>query len=94
MARSNEPGESSAKAGTSGTPTEYRIIALLARHSGKVVTQNQIVSEVWGSAKPGQEHHVRVYMHQLRQKLEAEPARPRYLITEPWVGYRLREEGD
>jgi two-component system KDP operon response regulator KdpE len=74
------------------TPNEYKILALLAKHAGKVVTQNQIMAEVWGSAKPGQEHHVRVYMHQLRQKLEAEPARPRYLITEPWVGYRLKSE--
>ena len=74
------------------TPNEYKFLAVLARNSGKVVTQNQIMTEVWGNNRPGQEHHVRVYMHQLRQKIEAEPARPRYLITEPWVGYRLRME--
>jgi two-component system KDP operon response regulator KdpE len=74
------------------TPNEYKILAVLARHAGKVVTQNQIMAEVWGNAKPGQEHHVRVYMHQLRQKLEAEPARPRFLIAEPWVGYRLKTD--
>lgn len=74
------------------TPNEYKILAVLAKHAGKVVTQNQMMTEVWGSVKPGQEHHVRVYMHQLRQKLETEPARPRYLITEPWVGYRLKVE--
>ena len=74
------------------TPTEYKVLALLARNAGKVITQNQIMKEVWGSDRIGQEHHVRVYLHQLRQKLEAEPARPRYLITEPWVGYRLKTE--
>ena len=74
------------------TPNEYTILAVLARHAGKVVTQNQMICEVGGGARPGQEHHVPVYMHQLRQKLEAEPARPCYLITEPWVGYRLKCE--
>lgn len=74
------------------TPNEYKVLAVLAKHAGRVVTQNQIMTEVWGGVKPGQEHHVRVYMHQLRQKLEPEPARPRYLITEPWVGYRLKAE--
>ncbi len=74
------------------TPNEFKCLAVLARHAGKVVTQNQLMTEVWGSVKPGQVHHVRVYMHQLRRKLETEPARPRYLVTEPWVGYRLKTE--
>ncbi|MDX1972699.1 MAG: response regulator [Candidatus Sumerlaeia bacterium] len=74
------------------TPNEYKILAKLAKHAGKVVTQNQMMTEVWGSVKSGQEHHLRVYMHQLRLKLEEEPANPRHLITEPWIGYRLNVE--
>lgn len=71
------------------TPNEWKLLAVLAKFSGKVVTQKQLLKEVWGTARPSQDHYVRVYMHQLRQKLEHNPADPRYLITEPWVGYRL-----
>jgi two-component system KDP operon response regulator KdpE len=71
------------------TPNEWKLLAVLVRHAGKVVTQKQLLTEVWGTARPSQEHYVRVYMHQLRQKLEANPADPRHFITEPWVGYRL-----
>ncbi|CAN5513706.1 two-component system response regulator KdpE [soil metagenome] len=71
------------------TPNEWRLLAVLANHAGRVVTQKQLLKEVWGAARPSQEHYVRVYMHQLRQKLEEIPADPRHLITEPWVGYRL-----
>ncbi len=71
------------------TPNEWRLLALLARHAGKVVTQKQILKDIWGAGRTGNEHYVRVYMHQLRQKLEVDPADPQLLLTEPWVGYRL-----
>jgi two-component system KDP operon response regulator KdpE len=74
------------------TPIEYRLIAALVRSAGKVVTQRQLLKEVWGPGAVGQTHYLRVYMAQLRHKLEIEPARPRYLVTEPGVGYRLRTE--
>jgi two-component system KDP operon response regulator KdpE len=74
------------------TPTEYRLLALMIRHAGKVLTHRQLLKEVWGVNFAGQSHYVRVYMAQLRQKLEADPARPRLLVTEPGVGYRLRAE--
>jgi two-component system, OmpR family, KDP operon response regulator KdpE len=72
------------------TPTEYRLLALLARHAGKVLTHRQILREVWGP-NATEAHYVRVHMAELRKKLEAEPARPRLLVTEPGVGYRLRD---
>jgi two-component system, OmpR family, KDP operon response regulator KdpE len=62
------------------------------RHAGKVVTHQQLLREVWGPSHDDQAHYVRVYMAHLRQKLETEPARPRYLLTEPGVGYRLAAE--
>ncbi|HYU15299.1 MAG TPA: response regulator [Candidatus Acidoferrum sp.] len=74
------------------TPIEYRLLALLARHAGRVLTHRQILREVWGPGQEAQTHYLRVYMAQLRRKLEAESARPRLLITEPGVGYRLRGE--
>jgi two-component system KDP operon response regulator KdpE len=74
------------------TPTEYRILALLVRHAGRVVTHRQLLVEVWGPTAVGNPHYARVQMHGLRHKLEATPARPRYLTTEPGVGYRLRVE--
>jgi two-component system KDP operon response regulator KdpE len=72
------------------TPTEFRLLALLARHAGKVLTHRQILKEVWGPAAV-EVHYVRVHMAELRKKIEAEPARPRLLVTEPGVGYRLRD---
>jgi two-component system, OmpR family, KDP operon response regulator KdpE len=75
------------------TPTEYKLLAVLVRHAGKVVTQRQLLIEVWGRGAAGNAHYLRVQMHGLRHKLEETPARPRYLVTEPGVGYRLREEG-
>jgi two-component system, OmpR family, KDP operon response regulator KdpE len=72
------------------TPTEFRLLALLARHAGKVLTHRQILKEVWGPAAT-EAHYVRVQMAELRKKIEAEPARPRLLLTEPGVGYRLRD---
>ena len=71
------------------TPTEYKLLTTLVRHAGKVVTHGQLLREVWGPAHTDQAHYVRIYMAHLRHKLEAEPARPRYLLTEPGVGYRL-----
>jgi two-component system KDP operon response regulator KdpE len=71
------------------TPIEYKLLTTLVRHAGKVVTHAQLLREVWGPSHADQSHYVRVYMAHLRHKLEAEPARPRYLLTEPGVGYRL-----
>ena len=73
------------------TPKEFKLLAVLARHAGKVLTHRQLLKEVWGSAPSAQPHYLRVYMAQLRHKLESDPARPRHLITESGVGYRLRE---
>ncbi len=74
------------------TPIEYKLLATLVRHAGKVVTHQQLLREVWGPTHTDQAHYVRVYMAHLRHKLEAEPARPQYLRTEPGVGYRLTTE--
>jgi two-component system KDP operon response regulator KdpE len=71
------------------TPTEFKLLATLVRHSGKVLTHRQLLHEVWGANYEGQTHYLRVYMAQLRQKLERDSARPRVLLTEPGVGYRL-----
>jgi two-component system KDP operon response regulator KdpE len=74
------------------TPIEYKLLTTLVRHAGKVVTHQQLLREVWGPSHDDQAHYVRVYMAHLRHKLEVEPARPRYLLTEPGVGYRLAAE--
>jgi two-component system, OmpR family, KDP operon response regulator KdpE len=74
------------------TPIEYKLLTTLVRHAGKVVTHQQLLREVWGPSHDDQAHYVRVYMAHLRHKLEKEPARPRYLLTEPGVGYRLAAE--
>ncbi len=74
------------------TPLEYKVLLMLVRHAGKVVTQRQLLLEVWGQARDEQTHYLRIYIHQLRQKLESNPVRPRYLITEAGVGYRLKDE--
>ncbi len=74
------------------TPIEYKLLAMLVRHAGKVVTQKQLLAEVWGQSRDDQSQYLRVYVHQLRQKLEHNPLRPRYLITEAGVGYRLRDD--
>ncbi len=73
------------------TPHEYKLLVTLIRNVGKVVTHRQLLHEVWG---PGaqENHYLRVYMGQLRQKLEEDPARPRWLATDAGVGYRLRDE--
>ncbi len=74
------------------TPIEYKLLTTLVRHAGKVLTHRQLLTEVWGPPYADQAHYLRVYMAQLRRKLEADPARPRYLLTEPGVGYRLVDE--
>jgi two-component system KDP operon response regulator KdpE len=73
------------------TPIEYKLLALLAQNAGRVLTHRQIIRDVWGAAYAGQTHYVRVHMAELRKKIEEEPARPRLLVTEPGVGYRLRD---
>lgn len=72
------------------SPTEYKLLGILVRHAGKVVTHRQLLKEVWGPLHADEAQYLRVYMRQLRGKLEENPARPRYLLTEIGVGYRLR----
>lgn len=72
------------------TPIEFKLLAVLVRHSGKVLTHRQLLKEVWGQASEEQSHYLRNYIHTLRHKLEADPARPVYLRTEPGVGYRFK----
>lgn len=74
------------------TPIEYKLLTTLARHAGKVLTHRQLLKEVWGPLHVEEAHYLRVYMRQLRNKLEENPAQPRYLRTELGVGYRLRTE--
>lgn len=71
------------------SPIEYKLLAFLVRHAGKVLTHAQILREVWGPTHERDVQYVRVYAAQLRQKIEADPAQPRFLTTEPGVGYRL-----
>jgi two-component system KDP operon response regulator KdpE len=76
------------------TPIEYKLLLLLAQNADRVLTHRQIIREVWGPVYDAQAHHVRVHMAELRKKIEDDPARPEFLITEPGVGYRLREPRD
>lgn len=71
------------------TPTEYALLRLLVQHAGRVLTHRQILKQVWGPQHMEETHYLRVYFAQLRQKLESDPARPRLILTEPGVGYRL-----
>ena len=71
------------------TPVEFRLVATLAKHMGMVVTHKQLLREVWGPTHEADTHYLRVYVKQLRDKLEADPGQPRHFITEPGVGYRL-----
>jgi two-component system KDP operon response regulator KdpE len=72
------------------TPIEFKLLSVLVRHRGRVITQGQLLKEVWGHGSDEQAHYLRNYIHHLRHKLETDPARPVYLATEPGVGYRLR----
>lgn len=74
------------------SPTEYKLLGVLVRHAGKVITHRQLLKEVWGPLHAEEAQYLRVYMRQLRGKLEENPSRPRYLLTEIGVGYRLRED--
>jgi two-component system KDP operon response regulator KdpE len=76
------------------TPIEFRLLAALARHLGLVVTHRQLLREVWGPSHEQDTHYLRIYMKQLRDKLEADPVRPRHLRTEIGVGYRLVMDDD
>ena len=74
------------------TPNEYKLLQVLVTHAGRVVTQRQLLNQVWGPQHTDQSQYLRVYVAQLRRKLERDPARPKYLQTEPGVGYRLNLE--
>jgi two-component system KDP operon response regulator KdpE len=74
------------------TPTEWQLLEVLARNRGRLVTGRQLLHDVWGPAYGTETHYLRVYMAQLRRKLEPDPARPRYLLTEPGMGYRMSGE--
>jgi two-component system, OmpR family, KDP operon response regulator KdpE len=71
------------------TPTEWQLLEILVRNRGRLVTQRQLLREVWGAAYETESNYLRVYVAQLRRKLEPEPSRPRYLLTEPGMGYRF-----
>ncbi|OBV37446.1 two-component system response regulator KdpE [Janthinobacterium psychrotolerans] len=71
------------------TPTEFRLLSVLVKNAGRVVTNPQLLREVWGPSNSENGHYLRIYMGHLRQKLEADPAQPQYLLTETAVGYRL-----
>jgi two-component system KDP operon response regulator KdpE len=72
------------------TPTEWQLLEILVRNRGRLVTQRQLLQEVWGPAYETENNYLRVYLAQLRRKLEPEPSRPRYLLTEPGMGYRFQ----
>jgi two-component system KDP operon response regulator KdpE len=76
------------------TPIEWKLLATLVQHAGKVLTHRQLLKEVWGPAYTTETHYLKVYMGHLRHKLEIDPARPRYFRTEPGVGYRLTVQTD
>jgi two-component system KDP operon response regulator KdpE len=73
------------------TPKEFELLSFLARHAGRVVTHRQILAAVWGPAHTEDTQYLRVYVGQLRQKIEAKPDDPRIILTEPGIGYRLAE---
>ena len=76
------------------TPKEFELLTLLVTHAGRVLTQRSILKAIWGDRAVQQPEHLRVLMRQLRKKVEPDPANPRYLLTEPWVGYRFADEAD
>ncbi len=76
------------------TPIEFDLIRVLAQHRGRLVTHRQLLHEVWGPEYGQETHYLRVHVAHIRAKLELDPSRPHYLITEPGVGYRLRDPGD
>jgi two-component system KDP operon response regulator KdpE len=76
------------------TPTEWHLLETLVRHPGRLVSQQQLLHDVWGPEYGDETHYLRVFMAQLRRKLEPEPARPKYLLTEPGMGYRFEPGGE
>jgi two-component system, OmpR family, KDP operon response regulator KdpE len=74
------------------TPTEWHLLEVFARNPGKLLTQQQLLQQVWGPSYRTETNYLRVYMAQLRRKLEPDPSRPRYLHTEPGMGYRFSPE--
>jgi two-component system KDP operon response regulator KdpE len=74
------------------TPIEFDLLRALAQHRGRLVTHRQLLHEVWGPGYENETHYLRVHVAHIRSKLEPEPSRPRYVITEPGIGYRLRDE--
>jgi two-component system, OmpR family, KDP operon response regulator KdpE len=75
------------------TPIEFELVRVLAQHRGRLVTHRQLLREVWGPEYGEETHYLRVHVAHIRSKLEPDPSRPQYLITEPGVGYRLRDPG-
>ena len=76
------------------TPTEWQLVEILVRHPGRLVSQRQLLHEVWGPQYSTETNYLRVYMAQIRRKLEPDPARPRFFITEPGMGYRFEPEAE
>jgi two-component system, OmpR family, KDP operon response regulator KdpE len=76
------------------TPKEFELLTLLVTHAGRIVTHRTILRAIWGTHGTEQPEHLRVLMGQLRKKIEPDPANPRYLLTEPWVGYRFADEAE
>jgi two-component system KDP operon response regulator KdpE len=76
------------------TPTEYNILRILIQHSGKVLTHQQLAHAIWGTSYEADSHLLRVNISNLRHKIEVDPARPRHIVTEPGVGYRLKSKDD
>jgi two-component system KDP operon response regulator KdpE len=74
------------------TPNEFKLLSVLVKYAGRVLTHQQLLKEVWGPGSGNETHYLRVYLNQLRQKIEIDAARPKYLVTEPGVGYRLLTE--
>ena len=75
------------------TPKEFDLFVYMARHPNRVITHRTLLEAVWGEASQEQPEYLRVFMGQLRKKLEPDPSNPRYLVTEPWVGYRFNPNG-
>jgi two-component system KDP operon response regulator KdpE len=75
------------------TPKEFDLFVYMARHPNRVLRHKALLSAVWGEASEEQPEYLRVFMGQLRKKLESDPSNPRYLVTEPWVGYRFNPTG-
>jgi two-component system, OmpR family, KDP operon response regulator KdpE len=76
------------------TPTEWAVVEILVRHQGKLVSQTQLLKEVWGPQYGEETNYLRVFIAQIRRKLEPQPSNPRYFLTEPGMGYRFQMPDD